>query len=614
MRILKGVGFVFACVSVAVVFALPVGLVAEGSEDAEVRPNRETPFAASPQGAMQPGRGDWGDAPEGAPVYPPSLLTGAFPTCFCIAPPGYIIHGPQTVHYFGLGLDFEWEGNGGLCPGYAPYDNDECYQDGDAGLLWPYPYTIYDIPPLEIHPCPNGAGSTLEDTCRIAEWGVDIDVWINAGQDVAYFNLLVDWDQNGIWGGTIDCPTHTVPEHVITDFQITAGFVGRLSGHVPAPPAIPIGPLDGYVWTRFTISPNTMGADWDGSHPYIEIGETEDYLLKIGGLEELGDAPEGEMAYPWGVIGEFPTCRGVALAGFIHHDFVGLAYFGDASDYEAEGNANQCYQTPPFPPYDWDECYSDGDAGLLFPCAYTLDPMGTLVPCVAGDSGAIGAPCSLAVWGQDVDIYVRNYWNVDAYVNVLFDWDQDGMWGGGCTCPNSLFAPEWVLDNFPVPAYFTGPLSMLGPPPFVIGPYDDVVWARFTISPTAVAHTDWTGDGFFSDGETEDYLIRVERDLAGTPSELPEPGHRLYENSPNPFEASTTIRYNLQNSQTVRLSIYDPGGRLVCTLVDGRERAGAHQATWEGNDSLGHPVSAGVYFYRMEAGAFSETRRMVLVR
>jgi flagellar hook assembly protein FlgD len=65
----------------------------------------------------------------------------------------------------------------------------------------------------------------------------------------------------------------------------------------------------------------------------------------------------------------------------------------------------------------------------------------------------------------------------------------------------------------------------------------------------------------------------------------------------------------------VRLEVYDATGRLVRVLRDGVvEQAAARMAVWDGTDDGGRPVASGVYFYRLEAGEFTETRSMVLLK
>lgn len=83
---------------------------------------------------------------------------------------------------------------------------------------------------------------------------------------------------------------------------------------------------------------------------------------------------------------------------------------------------------------------------------------------------------------------------------------------------------------------------------------------------------------------------------------------------PNPFNPITNIQYALPNDSKVRLSIYDISGTLVATLVNRREKAGNRQVYWNGRDSFGNNVSGGIYLYRIEAGQFVATRKMLLLR
>jgi flagellar hook assembly protein FlgD len=60
--------------------------------------------------------------------------------------------------------------------------------------------------------------------------------------------------------------------------------------------------------------------------------------------------------------------------------------------------------------------------------------------------------------------------------------------------------------------------------------------------------------------------------------------------------------------------VYDVGGRLVRELAKEVRAAGAHTVTWDARDSNGEPVASGVYFYRLTAGDFSQTKKMVLLK
>jgi len=90
--------------------------------------------------------------------------------------------------------------------------------------------------------------------------------------------------------------------------------------------------------------------------------------------------------------------------------------------------------------------------------------------------------------------------------------------------------------------------------------------------------------------------------------------YRLAGNYPNPFNPKTTIRFDLPETQSVRLAIFDAAGRRVATLVDATLPAGYHDATWNGRDDAGRALASGVYFYRLEAGPLRETRRMLLLK
>ncbi len=75
----------------------------------------------------------------------------------------------------------------------------------------------------------------------------------------------------------------------------------------------------------------------------------------------------------------------------------------------------------------------------------------------------------------------------------------------------------------------------------------------------------------------------------------------LSQNYPNPFNPSSTIRYGLPNSATVRLVVYNQLGQEVVTLASGIQNAGTHEVRWDGRNSAGTQVGSGVYFYRLEA-------------
>lgn len=562
---------------------------------------------------------EFGDAPEGAVAYLSSGVIGAFPTCVSTGPPGsFVQHANIGLCYFGDVVDAETDGNAGNCPNFPPYDADECQgdADGDAGLLMPTAMTINPLVPTPVL-CQATQLGSLGNTCTQAVWGTNVDIRVtNNSPETVYVNVLADWDQDGQWGGAAMCGATAAPEHVLVNFPVPSGYTGPLSSL--GPPPFLIGPSDGYVWgglvwTRFTVSEAQVAAGWNGAGTFDQ-GETCDYLLRVE-KADYGDAPEGAIAYPdKNMIGIFPTCVGSGSAGFVSHQSTGQLYFGPAVDLESEGNAGNC---PNFPPYDADECqYTDGDAGLLFPTAYTIvsgsnDP----VSCQSTPLGSLGTPCETAVWGTLIDITVTNTGSTMAYVNALVDWNQDAWWQGESICPAGT-ASERIVVNLGIPAGFSGPLSTLATTAFRIGPNPGYVWARFTVSdapiPTAAQ---WTGEGVFEDGETEDYLLKVDPSPVGV-----EDGFGAIKETrfsvfvPNPFHGVTTIHYEVARASDVSVAVFDVAGRRIRVLTLGERSAGRHRVEWDGRNDAGERVATGVYFVRLSAEGKDSTRRIVLLR
>ena len=95
-----------------------------------------------------------------------------------------------------------------------------------------------------------------------------------------------------------------------------------------------------------------------------------------------------------------------------------------------------------------------------------------------------------------------------------------------------------------------------------------------------------------------------EDEIAGVPQEF-----ALSQNYPNPFNPSTTIEYVLPTRSLVSIEIFDILGRRIESLEEGTKPAGNHQATWNASGQ-----SSGIYFYRIKAGDYAETKRMLLLK
>jgi len=88
----------------------------------------------------------------------------------------------------------------------------------------------------------------------------------------------------------------------------------------------------------------------------------------------------------------------------------------------------------------------------------------------------------------------------------------------------------------------------------------------------------------------------------------------LHQNFPNPFNPTTEIGYDLAGPAVVTLTLHDLLGRVVHTLVSGPQSAGRYLVRWDGKDEQGRSVASGIYLYRLHAGSFVQTRRLVLLR
>lgn len=397
---------------------------------------------------------DYGDAPEGALAYPGSGIMGNFPTCLVAGPATFIRH----ANFGGTfsGFDFDPEGNGGFCPNFTPnsYDKDECFGDGDAGLLMPGAFTIQGAIGNEVViQCPNSPGTALGPACTNAVWGVNVDIQISnlmpPGAPKAYVNVLFDWDQNGMWSGTSPCAVAAAPEHALVNFEVPNGYTGPISGVFPPPPSFLIGPQSGYVWARFTLTERPVPLGWTGDGTY-EDGETEDYLLLVGGpaTEDFGDAPDPP----------YPTLIGSNGA----QHTVGNLFLGMLIDPEADGQPDAT-------------ATGDDLSGMADEDGVAFNPL----PLVPGQPGMLIVTLVAPVGGARLSGWV--------------DFNGDGSWA---TAGDQIFVAQPLAAG-------------INPLPFIVpltATPNIVTFARFRL------HTNPGGVPFVGAipyGEVEDYQVPI---------------------------------------------------------------------------------------------------------
>ncbi len=326
----------------------------------------------------------------------------------------------------------------------------------------------------------------------------------------AYANLWFDWNRNGMWGDTADCPGALAPEWAVVNQSISLSGPGTHTFQTPA--FLPYRPQGNVcLWWRLTLSdsqatPNNV----DGSGPPngYRWGETEDYYTCFEQQEnpqpDLGDAPDSSNTYgltmtaypaggPLGVPARYPTVfnAGSPPHGPLHRNNPRLLYhLGPALTREREADTG-----PDADPSNnilplWDSPDRDrADDGVtlnlpLLHCQPTVATFNVTVP--------LGAPA-----------------NQQAYVNLWFDWDRSGHWGGIKDCGPIAGANEWAVQNQPVllpgPGNhtFTTPVFL----PWNPGASDlRCLWWRITLSDTQATNDDGRGPAnAYNLGETEDY-------------------------------------------------------------------------------------------------------------
>lgn len=102
--------------------------------------------------------------------------------------------------------------------------------------------------------------------------------------------------------------------------------------------------------------------------------------------------------------------------------------------------------------------------------------------------------------------------------------------------------------------------------------------------------------------------------VAALENSLPISGFALSQNYPNPFSMATRIRLNLSKNAPVRIQVFNAAGQEIRLLHENSMNAGVYDFRWDGRNHLDQPVPNGVYFYRLEAGLETVTRKMLLLR
>jgi hypothetical protein len=218
---------------------------------------------------------------------------------------------------------------------------------------------------------------------------------------------------------------------------------------------------------------------------------------------------------------------------------------------------------------------------------------GTLVAAPAGKPAPSKGPAPsrewISVWGDDVRIGGEPI-GAGTVVTAL---DGEGNVCGRCVAHHSgQFGLMAVYGDDPVTDFDEGAEK------------DEVITVM--IGDHAFEGIEWSGMGAVIDFNE---VARITTAAESIPVQ-----NDLRQNFPNPFNPTTTIAYDLASSEDVTLAIFDVQGKRVRELVNGNQPAGRYRVDWDGRDAGGQQVASGVYFYRLVAGTYTNTRKMVLLK
>ncbi|NBC17678.1 MAG: T9SS type A sorting domain-containing protein [Bacteroidetes bacterium] len=315
---------------------------------------------------------------------------------------------------------------------------------------------------------------------------------------------------------------------------------------------VPANARTGYTYARFRSS-GRGGLEYYGLAP---DGEVEDYILALLPQVDLGDAPD---------------TYATRVASYGPRHVLTLYRLGEELDGEFDGQPDSLALGD-----DQTGVSSDDEDGLSF---------------ATGLHQGQTASVNVTVTDQ------RTPPPSQLYLQGWIDWNRDGDFADA---DEQVFQDEPVMDgsvtlDFPVPAAAASGRTYAR---FRLSEEQGLSFADSTLFP-------------IPGGEVEDYVVEVgdASTDAGHPSADVPDAFALHQNYPNPFNPRTTITFEVSEQAHVVLSVWDALGQKVKTLVDAPRAPGRHTVEFQAD-----ALPSGVYFYRVEAGSFQATKRMVLMK
>jgi hypothetical protein len=240
--------------------------------------------------------------------------------------------------------------------------------------------------------------------------------------------------------------------------------------------------------------------------------------------------------------------------------------------------------------------------------------------CTAGGNIGIcstvsdGAGGAIIGWSDDRNNYPPDFIRGDVYamrVTASGDLAATLLQSHSAAFTEAGITIEWTLFELDAGAAFFVERAAGASAPFIELPSDGITANGLSF---LFVDADWESEAI--------YRYRVGYELGGErttlfetdPITTPSMPITLSQNSPNPFNPSTTISFYLPSRGVVALSVYDVTGSLVARLVNEERSAGRHSVLWNGTNQSGERVSSGIYFCRLQAGKEIRLRKMALLR
>ena len=398
--------------------------------------------------------------------------------------------------------------------------------------------------------------------------------------DQAFF-LILNAAIGGNYTGCTSpgCITASLPQQFLVD------YVRVYTDIANAPPTVTVtSPVSGSALPAGNITIDAVASDTDGSIATVEF---------YNGFAYLGEDTSAPYSFVWSAVPDGCyeiVARTIDNLGGVSTDAVDITVGAGCGQAPYLGSAFV------FPTKIEAEDYDSGGEGIAYHDADAGNNGGQY----RAAEGVDIESCSDAGTGYNVGWMSPTEWleytvSVPLPGDYTFDIRVASLNGGGTF--RLEFNGTDKTGNVTVP---------------VTGGWQS--WTTVSATATLSAGTQTMRFVPTSDGFNLNYF-----DVVSVPTAIGAGGQRartaLHPCYPNPFNPRTTISYDLQIRAPVTLAVYDVAGKRVKTLIDAEVTgAGRHQRIWDGRDESGRVVASGVYFYRLDAGAYSQTRRMVMLK